>query len=85
MKILAAFLLCATVFVVSCSSDKPNASNSESSSPAAPGRVDTRGLEAASVVGYDGAGIRRSVDNALNQNDAQTAETKKAIVQATEK
>jgi hypothetical protein len=85
MKILAAFLLCVTVFVVSCSADKPKASNSESASPAAPGRADSRSLEAAGVVGYDGAAIRRSVDKALNQNDARNAETKKAIDQATEK
>jgi hypothetical protein len=67
--------------MVSCS-DKPKASNSESAPSETTGRVETRGLEAASAVGYDGAAIRHQVDNALNKTDAQNAETKKEMDQA---
>ena len=34
------------------------------------------------AVGYDGAAMRRSIDKALNQNDARNAEQQKAIEQA---
>lgn len=47
------------------------------------GRVETKKLEAATAVGYDGAAIRKNVDATLNQNDnrnkdidKQAAETK---------
>ena len=35
------------------------------------GRADTRSLEAASMVGYDGKAIRRTVDKTLNAADRQ--------------
>ena len=78
MKTMVAVLLFLSVFIVSCG-NKPKASTSESTSPQATGRAETRGLETAGAVGYDGAGIRRQVDNALNKNDAQNAETKKEV------
>lgn len=81
MKMTVALLLCVAVFVFSCGADKPKASNSEPAVPSTTGRAESRGLEAAGVAGYDGAGIRRSVDNALNRSDVQNAETKKAIDQ----
>jgi hypothetical protein len=80
MKTKATLLLCLTLFIVSCS-DKPKASTSESASPQATGRAETRGLEGASAVGYDGAAIRHQVDKALNKNDAQNAESKKEMDQ----
>jgi hypothetical protein len=80
MKTTMAFLLCLTVFMVSCS-DKPKASTSESAPPQAAGRAETRGLDAASAVGYDGAAIRHQVDNALNKTDARNAETRKEMDQ----
>jgi hypothetical protein len=49
--------------------------------PQTTGRAETRGLEAASAVGYDGAAIRQQVDNALNKTDAKNAEMKKAMDQ----
>jgi hypothetical protein len=58
--------------------------NCNQMAPAA-GRSDTRAIEAASAVGYDGAAMRCSVDKALNQNDARNAEQQKAIGQATGK
>lgn len=33
------------------------------------GRQETRKLEGASAVGYDGTAIRKNVDNSLNKND----------------
>ena len=80
MKTTMAFLLCLTCFMVNCS-DKPKATTSDSIPPQATGRAETRGLEGASAVGYDGAAIRHQVDNALNKNDAQNAESKKAMDQ----
>jgi hypothetical protein len=81
MKTAIAFLFCLSLFMVSCG-DKPKAATSESTPPQAAGRSETRGLEAASAVGYDGAAIRHQVDNALNKTDAQNAEMKKAMDQA---
>ena len=80
MKTRIAVLLCAAVFMVSCG-DKPKASSVKSATPQASGRVETRGPEGAGAVGYDGAAIRRAVDNALNRTDARNAETKKRIDQ----
>jgi hypothetical protein len=80
MKITLALLLCLTVFLISCG-DKPKASTSDSAPSHATGRAETRGLEAAGAVGYDGAAIRHEVDNALNKTDVQNAETRKAMDQ----
>jgi hypothetical protein len=71
------------VFMLGCSAEKPKPSGSESTTSTAAGRPDTRGIEAASAVGYDGPAMRRSVDKALNANEARTAEQQKAIEQAT--
>ena len=80
MKTTLALLLCLTVFFVSCG-EKPNSSTSDSAPPQTTGRAETRGLEAAGAVGYDGAAFRREVDNALNKTDVQNAETRKAMEQ----
>jgi hypothetical protein len=82
VKIIAILSILVMVFIYSCNTDKPGPAKSESSSSVNTGRPETKGLEAAGAVGYDGAGIRRSVDKALNQNDARNAEEKKAIEQA---
>ena len=81
MKHIIALLLCALFVIAGCSPEKPKASNPEAS-PSTQGRPETRGIEASSAVGYDGAAMRRSVDNALNKNDARNAEMQKAIDQA---
>ena len=41
------------------------------------GRPETKKLEAATAVGYDGAAIRKNVDNSLNKNDDRTKEVDK--------
>ena len=43
------------------------------------GREETKTLEAASAVGYDGRTIRKSVDNTLNKNDDRNQELDKEL------
>ncbi len=43
------------------------------------GRPETKKLEAASVVGYDGKAIRKNVDNTLNKNDEHNEATDKTF------
>ena len=81
MKIAVIALSFLLVFLFGCGADKSKSSDSGSTQPSA-GRPDTRAVGAASAVGYDGAAMRRSVDKALNQNDARNAEQQKAIEQA---
>ncbi|MDO8415984.1 MAG: hypothetical protein Q7S87_07205 [Agitococcus sp.] len=45
------------------------------------GRPETRTLEAASAVGYDGKAIRKKVDGALDANDAHNAELEQQMQQ----
>jgi hypothetical protein len=84
MKIEVIALSLALVFMFGCGTDKAKTSDSGSTQSSA-GRPDTRSIEAASAVGYDGAAMRRSVDKALNKNDARNAEQQKATEQATGK
>jgi hypothetical protein len=42
------------------------------------GRKETKTLEGASAVGYDGTAIRKKVDNSLNKNDSHNQELDKA-------
>lgn len=60
------------VLLVACSQEPP---------PVKPdtGRPETRTLEAASAVGYDGKAIRKKVDGALDANDAHNAELEKQM------
>jgi hypothetical protein len=43
------------------------------------GREETRKLEGASAVGYDGTAIRKTVDGALNKNDDHVREMNNAL------
>ncbi len=43
------------------------------------GREETKKLEGASAVGYDGKAIRKNVDNTLNKNDDHNKDMDKAI------
>lgn len=43
------------------------------------GREETKKLEGASAVGYDGKAIRKSVDNTLNKNDDHNRDVDKAV------
>jgi hypothetical protein len=84
VKKLVVFLSFILVLTFGCSAEKQNAEESGSSKTSS-GRPDTRAIDAASVVGYDGASMRRSADKALDQNDVRTAEQQKAIDQTTGK
>jgi len=42
------------------------------------GRTETKPIEGASAVGYDGTAMRKSVDNALDKNDSHNQELEKA-------
>ena len=43
------------------------------------GRQETKGLEGASAVGYDGKAIRKSVDTTLDKNDVRIQELEKEL------
>jgi len=43
------------------------------------GRSETKKLQGADAVGYDGTAIRKSVDNALNKTDQHNESTDKAL------
>jgi hypothetical protein len=48
------------------------------------GRGETKKLEGASAVGYDGTAIRKNVDNTLNRNDDHNQDLDKAMKSATD-
>lgn len=60
------------LLLVACSKEPP---------PSKPdtGRPETRSLEAADAVGYNGKAIRKKVDGALDANDAHNAELEKQM------
>jgi|GEM_PF-929599 len=84
MKVMTILLLCVSLFLASCGENKQKAPNSQSAPAAPTGRLTTRGIKAASILGYDSVGMRRSIDKALDQNDAKNAEEKKALDQASQ-
>ncbi len=45
------------------------------------GRPETRSLEAADAIGYNGKAIRKKVDGALDANDAHNAQLEKEMQQ----
>lgn len=48
------------------------------------GREDTKKIEGASAVGYDGTAMRKNVDNSLNRNDGRNQELDKALKSSSE-
>ena len=62
------------VIMAGCSS-----SNQPQSPDKSDGRVETKTLEGASVVGYDGKAIRKSVDNTLDKTDDHTKNLDKEL------
>jgi hypothetical protein len=68
-------MLCILVPLAGCnSSSQPQVQSGEKDK----GREETRKLEGASAVGYDGKAIRNSVDNTLNKNDDHNKDVDKA-------
>ncbi|GAC1373738.1 MAG: hypothetical protein NVS3B3_08390 [Aquirhabdus sp.] len=67
---------CLGLGVVACSKEeprKPLISNT--------GRPETRSVEAANAVGYNGTAMRKKLDKALDANDAQTQKMNQAADQ----
>lgn len=48
-------------------------------------RSQTKGLEAASMVGYDGKAIRKTVDNTLDQGEQHTEQLNQALKDSTDR
>ena len=46
------------------------------------GREETKKLEGASAVGYDGVAVRKSVDSTLNRNDDHNRELDQALLKS---
>jgi hypothetical protein len=68
-------MICAlAALLTGCSS-----SNQPKSPEKSAGRSDTRVLEGASAVGYDGKAIRKNVDDALRKTDDRTSELDKEL------
>lgn len=73
-------LLCTVAaFLAGCSSSSQPQSGEKDQ-----GREETKKLEAASAVGYDGKAVRKSVDNTLNKNDDHNQDLDKAMKSDTE-
>jgi Holliday junction resolvasome RuvABC DNA-binding subunit len=75
-------ILCIFVSLAGCNSTSQPQPQSENISKE---REETKKLEAASAVGYDGKAIRKSVDNTLNKNDDHNRDMDKAIKSDAEK
>lgn len=65
-------LIVCMLAISGCNSSQPVAEKDS-------GRVETKKLEGASAVGYDGAAIRKSVDNTLDKNDNRGQEMDKVL------
>ena len=74
-------MLCIIALLAGCNSS----SQTPSSGDEYKGREETKKLEGASAVGYDGKAIRKSVDNTLNNNDDHNKDMDKAIKSESEK
>lgn len=66
-------LLCGVLILAGCNSSQPSIEGKSQ------GRPETKKLEGASTVGYDGAAIRKSVDSTLNKSDDHGQELDKAL------
>ena len=71
-KLLLCLLAVGQIAVACTAADKP-----DKGAATGAGRPETKPLEAASAVGYDGKAIRNSVDATLNKNDDRTKEVGK--------
>lgn len=72
MKINFLFVLIVGVLLVSCTSTEPQPAAQQDQ-----GRPETKKLEAASAVGYDGKAVRSTVDTTLNKNEDRTKDIDK--------
>lgn len=70
-------LICGIFAVAACNSGNPPAAKHQ-------GRPETKKLEAASVAGYDGKAVRKSVDKSMDEVDAHSDDLNKALKSARE-
>jgi hypothetical protein len=68
-----ALLLLASFVLNACSRPEP-AKPAEPEAGAYQGREDTRSLQNADNIGYDGTGIQKKLDGALDKNDRRSAD-----------
>ena len=73
-------MLCTIAFLAGCSS-----SSQPQSGEKYQGREETKKLEGASAVGYDGTAVRKSVDGTLNKNDDHNQDLDKALKSGADK
>jgi len=66
---------CLGLGVVGCTKEAPKPVISDT------GRPETRSVEAANAVGYNGTAMRQKLDKALDANDAQTQKMNQAAEQ----
>jgi len=74
MKLLLVSLLC--LVLCGCGSEKEKPQAEEKG-----GRPDTKAIEAARMVGYDGKQMRKSVDKALNGTEERNKELENVLKQ----
>lgn len=75
MKIMSKISLILLVMLTAACSKEPPPPKPDT------GRPETRSLEAADAMGYNGQAIRKKVDGALDANDAHNADLEKQIEQ----
>jgi hypothetical protein len=68
-----ALFLLASLVLNACSRPEP-AKSAEPEAGAYQGREDTRSLQNADNIGYDGTGIQKKLDGALDKNDQRAAD-----------
>ncbi len=73
-------MLCTIAFLAGCSS-----SSQPQRGEKYQGREETKKLEGASAVGYDGTAVRKSVDGTLNKNDDHNQDLDKALKSSEDK
>ena len=76
-------LIVLCLVLAGCGSDnKPRPPASATNAPQAvarPGRPDTKAIEAAGMVGYDGKQMRKAVDKALDKTEERNKELENAM------
>lgn len=71
--LLAAYAMLIVLTLTACSRPEP-VKTAESDTTTYQGRDDTRSLQNADNIGYDGTGIQKKLDSALDKNDQRAAD-----------
>lgn len=74
-------VLLVLLFLAACDVSPPPAPPQPAAAveEATPERAETKGLEAASLVGYDGKRVRKGVDKTLNNNDEHNQQLEQTL------